>query len=450
MGYCTTATWRVSCESSRTERPTTSSRSTAPSRKVAIARRSRRAHRLDRGQAVDEEAVALVGRHPAGAGVRLGDEPLLLQRRHVVAHRRGRDAETVPLDERLGADRLLGGHVVLHDRAEHGEPALLLHPASSRPVPTLGTPVTWHSNVLSAKTTSARPGMTGFTGAGFREVADRVWVARYEWFDVNITLVGGERGLLVVDTHGSAGAAREVVDDVRRLGAGEVTGDRQHALALRPHLRQPHLPRGLRRAADPRPRERARRARGVGRGAQAAACADAPDDDPHHEDVLGDRDRAARPDVLLGEGARPRRPGGRARPPRPRPHLRRPRGPRARRRRGARRRPRRGVGPRRRSTTTPGRWTGRSASTSCWACSRPATVVVPGHGAPVGPGRSSRSSATTIGIVAETIRDLASRGVPVDQALEAGEWPWPREHLATAVRRGYEHLPRSQKRLPLI
>ena len=56
----------------------------------------------------------------------------------------------------------------------------------------------------------------------FTEVADRVWVARYEWFDVNVSLVGSDRGLLVVDTLGSAAAAREVVDDGRRLGAGEV------------------------------------------------------------------------------------------------------------------------------------------------------------------------------------------------------------------------------------
>ena len=39
-GYCTTATCRVSCASSRTVRATTSSRSTAPSRKFWIARRS--------------------------------------------------------------------------------------------------------------------------------------------------------------------------------------------------------------------------------------------------------------------------------------------------------------------------------------------------------------------------------------------------------------------------
>jgi hypothetical protein len=56
----------------------------------------------------------------------------------------------------------------------------------------------------------------------------------------------------------------------------------------------------------------------------------------------------------------------------------------------------------------------------------------------------------TIGIVAETIRDLATRGIAVDDALAAADWPYPRERLAHAVRRGFEHLPRSQKRLPLV
>ena len=77
------------------------------------------------------------------------------------------------------------------------------------------------------------------------------------------------------------------------------------------------------------------------------------------------------------------------------------------------------------------------------------SVVVPGHGAPVDRDFVEEQR-NTIGIVAETIRDLATRGVPVSQALEAGEWPYPREQLVSAVRRGYEHLPRSQKRLPLI
>jgi glyoxylase-like metal-dependent hydrolase (beta-lactamase superfamily II) len=77
------------------------------------------------------------------------------------------------------------------------------------------------------------------------------------------------------------------------------------------------------------------------------------------------------------------------------------------------------------------------------------SVVVPGHGVPVGKGfvEDQRSA---IGVVAETIRDLASRGVPVTAALDSAEWPYPREELAAAVRRGYEHLPRTSKTLPLI
>jgi glyoxylase-like metal-dependent hydrolase (beta-lactamase superfamily II) len=77
------------------------------------------------------------------------------------------------------------------------------------------------------------------------------------------------------------------------------------------------------------------------------------------------------------------------------------------------------------------------------------SVVVPGHGAPVGR-EFVEDQRNTIGIVAETIRDLATRGVPLAEALESGQWPYPRDELADAVRRGYEHLPRSQKRLPLI
>jgi hypothetical protein len=74
--------------------------------------------------------------------------------------------------------------------------------------------------------------------------------------------------------------------------------------------------------------------------------------------------------------------------------------------------------------------------------------VVPGHGAPVGRD-FVQEQRTAIGVVAQTIRDLALSGVPVDQALDATEWPYPREQLADAVRRGYAQLPRSDKRLPL-
>src|SRR4051794_26479204 len=53
----------------------------------------------------------------------------------------------------------------------------------------------------------------------FAEVADRVWVARHEWFDVNVSVVAGSEGLLVVDTNASEAAARAVLADLRRLSA---------------------------------------------------------------------------------------------------------------------------------------------------------------------------------------------------------------------------------------
>ena len=143
-GYCTTATCRVSCASSRTVRADDVVEVDAPSRKVWIARRSAVGQRLDRGEPVDEQPVALVGGDAPGAGVRLGDVALVLQRRHVVADRRRRDAEVVPLDERLGADRLLGGDVVLDDGAQHFELAVLEHApppvVGRRRRPQAGTP----------------------------------------------------------------------------------------------------------------------------------------------------------------------------------------------------------------------------------------------------------------------------------------------------------------------
>ena len=77
------------------------------------------------------------------------------------------------------------------------------------------------------------------------------------------------------------------------------------------------------------------------------------------------------------------------------------------------------------------------------------SVVVPGHGLPVAR-EFVEEQRSAIGVVAETIRDLATRGVPVADALQAADWPYPREQLADAVRRGYEQLPRSARQLPLI
>ena len=280
----------------------------------------------------------------------------------------------------------------------------------------------------------------------FTEVAERIWVARYPWFDVNVTLVGGERGLLVVDTHGSAAAARAVVDDVRRLGAGEVVG------IINTHWHFDHtFGNGTFRAAyDEVPIHAhenavAELARWGERTRQRFA--DDPDD-PHSEDVTATE--IVLPDQTFSS-ARVLDLGDRA------VEL---------------------VYPGRGHTSgdlvvrvpdadalLAGDLVEESAppyyNDDCWpmdwplslnivlGLTTPASVVVPGHGAPVDR-EFVEVQRNEIGIVAETIRDLAGRGVPLEQALDAGEWPYPSERLGAAVARGYEQLPRSQKRLPLL
>ncbi|RNM13862.1 MBL fold metallo-hydrolase [Nocardioides pocheonensis] len=284
---------------------------------------------------------------------------------------------------------------------------------------------------------------------GFLEVADRVWVARYAWFDVNVSVVEGPAGLVVVDTNASERAAHEVLADLRRLSGAPLVA------AVNTHVHFDHtFGNGVfaaegaeivahEAAAEALP-EHAAEIRG-----QAAAELD---DDPRYAELvdthplvpsrtfssaltldLGDRlvelihpgkghtggDLVVRvPDAdvvlagdLVEESAL------------------------------------RGGAPGYGDDSWPMEW----PTTLDLALNLvgPDTVVVPGHGAPVGRDFVQEQRAA-LGVVAETIRDLAGRGVPLDQALEAAEWPYPREQLRHAVRRGYEHLPRAQKRLPLI
>jgi glyoxylase-like metal-dependent hydrolase (beta-lactamase superfamily II) len=284
----------------------------------------------------------------------------------------------------------------------------------------------------------------------FTEVADRIWVARYDWFDVNVTLVGGDRGLLVVDTHASGPAARGVIDDVRRLGVGEVVG----IVNTHEHFDHTFGNAEFRAAYGELPihAHEIAAARTVSAGERIKGLYDDEPDDPHREEVqateivaadhtfssavaldLGDRMvelvhpgrghtsgdlvvRVPDADVMLAGDLVEESTLRNAVP---------------------------GFG----DDCYPMDWPlsldivlGLTTSSS---------TVVPGHGAPVDRDFVEEQR-NAIGIVAETIRDLAGRGIPESQALDAAEWPYPREELASAVRRGYEQLPRSQKRLPLI
>ena len=297
---------------------------------------------------------------------------------------------------------------------------------------------------LMRASSEARTGMSNFT-----EVADRVWVARYDWFDVNVSVVAGSRGLLVVDTNASDVAARTVLADVRRLSGAPLVA------AVNTHVHFDHtFGNGVFKAegAELIAHEDATAAlpeHAADIRAQAAAEAD---EDPRYAELvataevvpertfssaltldLGDRQvelvhpgrghtsgdlvvRVPDADALLA-GDLVEESAMRSGVP--------------------------GLG----SDCYPMDWP--ATLDLVLNLVGPDTVVVPGHGAPVGR-EFVQEQRSSLGVVAETIRDLAGRGVPLDQAVDAADWPYPRESLADAVRRGYEHLPRAQKRLPLI
>ena len=280
---------------------------------------------------------------------------------------------------------------------------------------------------------------------GFREVADRVWVARQEWFDLNVCLVGGSDGLLVVDTQASARAARAIVDDVRALGVGPVTA----VFNTHEHFDHTFGNGAFREAFGGVPihAHDEAAARTVEAGERVKQRYADESGDPRGEEVLeteivtadhtfssvrvlelGDRQvelvhpgrghswgdavvRIGDADVLLaGDLVEESAP------------------------------PAYGV------DCHPFEWPGSLDVVANLLGT--ATVVVPGHGAVVDRDFVEEQR-DAIAIVAQTIRDLAASGVPGDRALAEAEWPFPREGLTHAVARGYAALPPAARRLPL-
>lgn len=280
----------------------------------------------------------------------------------------------------------------------------------------------------------------------FVEIADRVWVARSPWYDLNIIAIRGDDGLVVVDTHGSEAEGRRVVADIEALGIGAVTG------LINTHEHFDHT---------------------FGNAAFQAAYGDIAiyaheiaaentlsSGDYFKQTYVDEPGDNYRDEVLNTTIVPANRTFSSALVL--------------------------DLGDRVLELVYPGR--GHSGGdlvikvpdvnvlvagdlveesgppvfgVDSWPMDWPLsldivlgltnsqTVVVPGHGALIDRDFVEEQR-NTIGIVAETIRDLAGRGIPVDDALGAGTWPYPAEHLADGVRRGYAQLPNSQKRLPLI
>lgn len=292
-------------------------------------------------------------------------------------------------------------------------------------------------------TTSARlPRDTGFI-----EIADRVWLARSSWYDVNVTAIQGERGLVVVDTHASEDAARELVDDLRRQIGAEVVA------VVNTHEHFDHFLGNIVFA------ETWPSARLIAHEDAVPVMAEFTRTHPDRE-AIGDMPRGdelirTRPlpaketfssvtTIDLGDRAVELLHPGRGH-----------------------------TGGDIVAVTDGVVLTGDLIEESqdrdgvpgfgddCFPLEWPATldvvlnvigsdtIVVPGHGDPV-----DRDfvlvQRSDIGVVAETIADLAGRGVPVEEALASASWPFPENELAAAVRRGYEQLPRSARRLPLV
>ena len=254
----------------------------------------------------------------------------------------------------------------------------------------------------------------------FNEVADRVWVARDEWCDVNVSVIEGTNGLLVVDTGPSATAALALVAELRTLSSLPVVGivntsPRSEHVSGNATFRAElgdvpvtaHEYAAAQTAHDAATRtfssvlaidlgDRAVELIHPGRGHTGGDVVVRLED----VDVLLAGD-------LLAESGHPV------------------------------------FG----EDCYPMDWP--SSLDLVLSLTGAGTVIVPGHGAPV-----DRDFATeqrsAIGVVAETVRDLAGRGVPLSQALGAAEWPYPAESLAHAVSRGYEQLPRMARQLPLV
>ncbi len=304
--------------------------------------------------------------------------------------------------------------------------------------------------------------------AGFTEVGDRCFVARYSSYDVNVGVVVGDRGVVVIDTRASEPQGRELLEHLRRVTSQPVIAvlythwhfDHTFGTAA---LRDVYadVPVHAHEDAVQTLRDRAGELQDVARG----------EDDPVHADIAGarivlpDREFASVRSLDLGDRVLEAVHLGRGHTS--------------------------GdvllrvpdadvvyfgdlVESSDRERATPGfgddcyplEWPSTLEMAGTMLTTR--TVAVPGHGPPVDRDFVDAQQ-RDVADLAEMIRSLASRRVPVDDALAVGAqmqrrgplaqsygvvdpepddesgaaptgWPFDPAYLEQAVRRGYAHL----------
>ena len=288
------------------------------------------------------------------------------------------------------------------------------------------------------------------------EIADRVWVVHHEWMELNITVIAGERGLVVVDTLGAAAAAAGLVEDLRGLpyaGRGLVAAINTHEhwdhVFGNATLREawPDVALHAQEEAAARTAEAGERVKGYFRDQQ-----DSPERDPFTDDVLATEILPAETTfssvgvVDLGDRVLELMHPGRG-------HtggdivvrigdvdvvvfgdLVEEAGPPA-------------YGP----DSFPLEWA--ASLDTAIGLTTEQTTVVPGHGAVV-PRAFVTEQRGDITAVSENIRAAAAQGLSVEETLRDGDWPFPADGLEDAVRRGFAQLPAavtpgSARQLPL-
>jgi len=286
--------------------------------------------------------------------------------------------------------------------------------------------------------------------ADFAEIADRVWVARHEWFDINVTAIAGEAGLVVIDTLASERAARAAIESLARVSSlpvvavvnthehfDHVLGNRTfrefwpaarlvaHATAAertctsvteakRNYSDSPEAPgRDEVLATEPLAADSRFVAAhvvdlgdrsveiihpGLGHTAGDAVI------------VVPDVDVVVAGDLIEQSDEREDTPGF-------------------------------GL------ESHPLEWPG--TLDFVLQLIGEDTVVVPGHG-----GRVDRdfviSQRDRLGVLAQTVIDLAAAGSGLRAILDHKDWPFPRRYLESGIRAAYAQLPANAKRLPLV